>query len=446
MPLSSRSFQPRLILIGLILITLLGAFLRLHTTLNTTVLAPLRADAGEYFSYAYNLQHYGVYSRQLTFLTPSIRPAVQPDAMRSPGYPLFLLPFASAEPTNKTILDITLAQALLGVLMIPLVYLLSKPMLSGIWSLLPPLLVAISPQLVLAGTFVLSESLFTFLFLLTLICTFKILEKPGRWGWAFAAGALLAIAALTRPTVQYLLPIVAAGIYLMAPRFHRIKPAITLVIGFMMVFGPWMMRNYLSLGMLSDPTLTVSTLLHGHYPDFMYQGKPESLGYPYRFDPNATAIGANVGTVLAEILRLFIDQPLTYLRWYLVGKPLAFFSWGDVASTNELFTYPTLQSPYLTDVWFAGLKNAMRVMHALWMLLGLAAVVLCWKSHWLRNGKSKAGIQILAVVVLYFIAVHIVGFPIARYSVPLLPVMYILAVFTLSRVVDLVLKPVSKTD
>jgi len=39
----------------LVLIVLLGAFLRIHTATNTVVDAPLRADAGQYYSYAYNL-------------------------------------------------------------------------------------------------------------------------------------------------------------------------------------------------------------------------------------------------------------------------------------------------------------------------------------------------------------------------------------------------------
>lgn len=430
MPQFKNQMSP--ILLGLVLIVLLGAFLRLNVTLHTTVLAPLRADAGEYFSYAYNLEHHGVYSRQLTFLTPGLKQPIQPDAMRSPGYSLFLLPFAASEPTNKTILDITLMQAFLGILMVPMAYLLGAPILSGGWRLLPPLLVAISPQLVLAGTFVLSETLFTFLFLLVLIAIQQLFINPQKLRWGIVGGALLAAAALTRPTVQYLLPLIALCIYLMVPASNRLKQMAGMIGGFFLVFGPWLIRNYFALGILSDPTLSVSTILHGHYPNFMYQGNLESLGYPYRFDPDVAIIGSNLGSVLSEILRLFITEPLTYLRWYLIGKPLAFFSWGDVASTNEIFTYPTLQSPYLTNSWFTTLKDLMRMTHAIWMLLGLVAAGICWKNGLIQIGKMISVVRVFSVVVLYFVVVHMAGFPIARYCIPLLPVMFILAAFALS--------------
>ncbi|WP_181376315.1 glycosyltransferase family 39 protein [Novimethylophilus kurashikiensis] len=407
--------------------------MRLNATFHTTVLAPLRADAGEYFSYAYNLRHYDVYSRQPIFQAPDQQHTLHPDAVRSPGYSLFLLPFAGAEPTNKTVLDITLVQALLGVMMIPLVYLLGRSVLSDGWALLPSLLVAISPQLVVAGTYVLSEALFTFFFLLALLAVQKQFSHPERWAWGLLAGVLLASSALIRPTVQYLLPmIVFFGVYAFPAKF-RIKQIIALAIGFIGVFGIWLLRNYLTLGILSDSTLTVSTLLHGHYPDFMYAGKPESLGYPYRFDPDAAVIGASLGSILHEIGRLFLNEPLIYLKWYFIGKPLAFLGWGDMASAGDIFTYPTLQSPYFGHPIFVLLMKAMRAIHWVWMVLGLVVTVLCWKINLVNRDTNQVnGLRIFSIVLLYFLAVHMVGFPIARYAVPLLPVMFILAVFAIS--------------
>lgn len=424
----------RRLFLALTLIVLLGAFLRLNATLHTTVLAPLRADAGEYFSYAYNIQHYGVYSRQPTFLAPAAKYTLQPDALRSPGYSLALLPFASTPPTYKTILDITLMQAVLGIAMIPLVFFLSRGVLPGAWPLLPAFFVAISPQLVVAGTYVLSETLFTFLFLLALLAIKKQFRNPEKWGIAIASGALLAAASLTRPTLQYVLPVIIGCIFFMLPPASRIKQACALALGFLLIFAPWLMRNYLTLGVLSDSTLTISTLLHGHYPDFMYQGRPETLGYPYRFDPRAAEIGATIGTVAHEILRLFVAEPLTYLRWYFIGKPIAFFSWGDVAAAGDIFTYPTLQSPYLSNSFFTLTRNIMQVSHRFWMLLGFIATLLIWKPAFFKteNAQVKTELRLLSVVVLYFLAVHIAGFPIARYCIPLLPILFILATFALS--------------
>jgi len=61
-PLHNKS-----ILLALVLITLFGAFLRVNAALHTVVQYPLRADAGGYFSYAYNIRHFGIYSRDRLF-------------------------------------------------------------------------------------------------------------------------------------------------------------------------------------------------------------------------------------------------------------------------------------------------------------------------------------------------------------------------------------------
>lgn len=86
----------------LALILILGFYLRVGSAAGTAVIQPLRADARDYFMYAYNLRHKHVYSRNSTSLHKSdFQPAS--DAARSPGYPIFLSAFVSGLP-NKTCL------------------------------------------------------------------------------------------------------------------------------------------------------------------------------------------------------------------------------------------------------------------------------------------------------------------------------------------------------
>jgi hypothetical protein len=50
---------------------------------------PIRVDALDYFSYAVNLRTHGVYSLQREWMVdPAHKPV--PDAIRPPGYPVFL--------------------------------------------------------------------------------------------------------------------------------------------------------------------------------------------------------------------------------------------------------------------------------------------------------------------------------------------------------------------
>ncbi|WP_043738935.1 hypothetical protein [Thioalkalivibrio nitratireducens] len=80
----------------LFIVVLIGADLRYQSVVHTEVVAPaIRADARDYVLYAWNFKHFGVYSRSATGIAareagaPSVVPP--PDAVRTPGYPLFLV-------------------------------------------------------------------------------------------------------------------------------------------------------------------------------------------------------------------------------------------------------------------------------------------------------------------------------------------------------------------
>ena len=111
-PAAKSSNIPRLMLV---LILCLSAFVQSNVVSRTVIDYPLRADAGEYFAYAFNLKHFGVYSSAKTWATPR-ETAPARDKMRSPGYPIFLLLVGTPEPTESYLRKVTILQAGLGVL------------------------------------------------------------------------------------------------------------------------------------------------------------------------------------------------------------------------------------------------------------------------------------------------------------------------------------------
>ena len=94
-------------------VTLLFAIamgMRLEAINGTAIDDDLRADAGFYYLYALHLKYHHVFSGA-PFDSTRIP---KPDAVRSPGYPLFLTPFVTVPPTDLMVWKIQFAQALLG--------------------------------------------------------------------------------------------------------------------------------------------------------------------------------------------------------------------------------------------------------------------------------------------------------------------------------------------
>ena len=127
---------------------------------------------------------------------------------------------------------------------------------------------------------------------------------------------------------------------------------------------PWLVRNLLAIGQLSDPTLVIN----GMYPDFRFQGRPETHGFPDAYDPMSGQLSRSVGALLAEILRRFLETPLAQLEWYLLGKPRTLFDWSCVQGVGEFFIYEPADSPHLRRHAFLVSASLMKVLHTPAML------------------------------------------------------------------------------
>lgn len=419
--------QSRLLQWFVIVVVLAIAFaLRLGAVNQTVMDGPIRADARDYYFYAYNLHHYGVYSRADTRAAES---APEPDAVRSPGYPLFLWAIWS-DNLRFMLWRARFVQAILDVGTVLLVFLLGRRVLPYGWAVLAALLTAVSPHLISATTYLLTETLFTFLMLLAL----WLVVLAARRAWiAPLAGAVLAAAALTRPTLQFV-PLFVAALLLWVLGWRKgWRTAGALLLGFILLWTPWTLRNIMATGQPSDPRLAVNTLHHGIYPDLTYQGDPNTRGFPYRFDPRAEEIGRCLSSVLGEIRRRFEEAPLRHLYWYVVGKPVTLLSWSIVAGMGDVFIYPTKASPYFTNPVYIWTHYLMFILH--WPLVILALIGTFGLAFSRRARSPESGgllWPLLALTLIYFLLLHIVGAPFPRYGIPLRPILYLLAVWTMT--------------
>jgi len=419
-----------LCLIALILITALGLYMRCESVFGTKVSGPLRRDAKDYFFYAYNLRLKGTYSRTMVDPANPMAP-VLPDSVRSPGYPLFLLPFVDGLPTQHMLAKIVMSQAIMSTLTILLAFFFFLKFLPRSGALVASLLTALSPHLIVGNSYVLTESLFCFLLVLS-ASLLSILRTASSSLRAGVAGVLIGIAALVRP-ILYFFPIVAV-----IPLIHAFgrktgfRLGASLLLAFLLTLSPWVARNFFVQPEPGNNSLMIDFLHHGIYPDFMYNNDPGSYAFPHRYDPRSPEISASSGSVLKEVLTRTIGHPGLYLKWFLIGKPLQFWSWNTVQGVGDAFLYPVTQTPYLDDMLFERTRTLMLWLHWPLVALCLFGSLLVWNPRILRifdPGVAYVA-RLASCCILYFTVLHMIGAPFPRYAFPLRPFQFGMAVFS----------------
>lgn len=415
----------------LALITLFGLQLRLKTISYAEVDTPVRADAKGYLVYAINMKAFNVYSRSEDAIQGKVAKPI-PDAFRPPGYPLFLRLFIGDSVTDKMLYTIELIQALLSTLVILLAYASFAGFLGPPLALVAALLTAISPHLVFTNVFILSESLFCFLLMLALWTLSQ--WKPNSSPWLLlGTGALLAFASLTRPWTQYFFVLLIPLMLLHFPLARVRWSALALAVGMALPVLCWIGRNLLTLGIVSDNGMMLSAFYQGHYPGLMYDNRPETFAYSYRFDPRVAEISASFGAVWAEMRHYFQKDPVEYIAWYFVGKPFLLLNWDLFEGSGDVFIYPIIRTPYTEFTLFKVTHAFMRYLHEDLVLLAILGSLAAWLPRsWVGMSDSQRFMaRSLSALFVYFVLVHCILKPEARYSIPMRPVIYGMAMFAL---------------
>jgi hypothetical protein len=192
---------------------------------------------------------------------------------------------------------------------------------------------------------------------------------------------------------------------------------------------PWQVRNLGVVQPAGEPNLVSNFLVHGSYPDFMLDGKPETLGVPYQTDPRFARLGGRTSDAVALLVEKAKAAPVRTLRWYLLGKPYFFLSWTNIDGPGDIFVYSVERSPFFEVRTFDLVRQLMHALHWPLVLGGLLSCVLVLApSNPLRLQPLQChSAVLLATVVIYAIAFHMVGAPFPRYGVPFRPLLFALA-------------------
>jgi len=403
--------------------------MRIVNIQETIVIRPIRADVKDYYFYAFNLRHNHSYSRQIP-LSEKLSGKIRPDALRTPGYPIFLLPFVSSFPSHHIIRMVTFFQAVISTLAILIAFIGFRRMMPERYCIAVCGLMALSPHLIIANVYLLTETVFGFIVILLVWNITKFFRAPSMMH-LFVAGIVMGIGILIRSSIQFF-PFFLIPFWVL--HYGKLKGlrffAIT-VFGIALILTPWYVRNIINLGIITDDTLKISWVQHGMYPNFMYKNMPESYGYPYKYDPKTKEITRSPETILREIYRCFKDEPVAHIKWFFYQKIIAFWSWDNVQGQGDAFFYSVGSFPYFYRPAFIATHTFMYFLH--WPL-----IILCYMGCFLIwFPSSNIGIpddsiktaRFVSYLLLYYTLIHMIGAPWPRYSVPLRPFAYGMAVF-----------------
>jgi 4-amino-4-deoxy-L-arabinose transferase-like glycosyltransferase len=195
-----------------------------------------------------------------------------PELRRTPLYPLFVA--ASLALFGQDLTALALAQQALGLATVGLVYVLGARLFGRGAGLLAALAMALSgPQLVYER-YVMTEALFGLALAgLGVVLVAAVQPQPGHSAdlptlgargaahgkqapqvllLPLLAGLAIGVAALTRPVAQAILPLLLLALLLGLPRWRpALKAAGLALVGYVLLVGPWAVRNALAHDSLS---------------------------------------------------------------------------------------------------------------------------------------------------------------------------------------------------
>ncbi len=339
---------------------------------------PVTSDTEEYDTVALNLV-------QGKGLTLDNEPTKEPL-----GYPLFLAGIYSLFGHNWQAVQIIQFILLAGMGMI--FYLTTRKFFnfSLILALLSSLTFVLWPYFIFYPNLITTEILFIFFLLLSIYFLLSFLKEPSLKN-SLILGVLLGIAALVRP-VALLLPfwlVLFLLIFLKSARTktYFFKLAVFLVV-FTTVFSPWVIRNYIHY--------------HELFPVYSHVIEKSYI------DPDHVPTSQFLESEKLDLKTLALSR---LRNIYLFWNPGADGLNAEVLREK----FPIIDF----------LLHAYRVLF--FMVLALAF----WSLKAIRQKKK---ILFLWIIIFYFWALHTMLFPYPRYTMPVIPIIIILAWFSLRNI------------
>ncbi|MDP4180104.1 MAG: glycosyltransferase family 39 protein [Bacillota bacterium] len=377
-----------IITLSLAAVFLVALYLRLDFVLNMNH-PPLKNDAYNYDVMAKNFLDNGYIGYTDSYSLH--RPALKPNAVITPGYPLFLSAIYTifGYKNGSPLMAVRIIQAFLGALTCILIYLLGKRVKNRKAGLISAALYALYPSFVWATTLILTETLYNFFFVLYLYLQLTLLDNIKSKKNALLCGLIFAVAVMVRPTVMPLIVIPFIYKYIKERDISIIKTFCYTCIGIVIIMLPWWTRNLISLHKLVLlATQTGNPLIAGTFP------------YYQNIDASKYNVPDQVKAGISYIIEGFRTQPILYLKWFTIGK------------FTFLFKNPWFNPPQE----FTSLTN-LQMLHSFIICFGWFGVVLSF---------IRRRYVLISLFIILLTGLQLLFVPETRYAQSIIPLLIIL--------------------
>jgi 4-amino-4-deoxy-L-arabinose transferase-like glycosyltransferase len=376
-------------------------------------------------------QHYSTLATNLFEGTGFAWAPDQPTSIRPPLYPFFVASVWTmiGAPSLQAVRWAQIPIALCGIV---LLYHIAHRWFDPRTALLAAAGLAVYPSLLFSGVLLLTETLFTTLLLLLVFCVGHLEQRPSL-ALAAVTGAVLGLAALTRSVMWPFIVVLAVVVWLIPtsrPRGSRIALTAAIVLGYVVVVGPWSARNTLLQGTFTVvDTMGGLNLLMGNYAhtpeDRMWDavsltGEASwASGLPPTAPDGSTwTEGKKEKWAQRQALAFMTDHPVTTVR-------RAVLKFADFWGLERDFVAGVQRGYYTPPAWLVVVGGATTT------LAYVATAILAVIGIFLAPPGRYAHTFLLALV-LFVCGVHTIVFGHSRYHLPLMPVFLLYAVAALT--------------
>jgi 4-amino-4-deoxy-L-arabinose transferase-like glycosyltransferase len=347
---------------------------------------------------------------------------LNPTAHWPPGYPAMLAPLYRL--TDNSLLAARLLNVVAGSLTVVLVYLLGRKVFDRRIGLVGAALLAFFPCQIFATSLIMTEPVFTFLFVLVLTVTvYTVLgEGDGRPWQALLIGLLIGGATLVRGEGLLLAAIIPLLLFARRRSQHdALTRSSLLLLGAVIVILPWTARNVVKMhAPIIISTSATEAFWIGHHEGAKGRITDFELSVPAGMENPEKEVRLN-SEALRQGLEFIRDNPVEELG--LIPRRFVALYWGDGSSIawhdnpSTLSTDKARLLGRLSDWYY-------------WAVGGIAALgVFAWLS--LRDQRKAF---LAAVVACWTLLFSVVFFGDERFHFAIMPIFCLWAAVSLTTV------------